>query len=298
MSNELNILIKAVLDENLSQKSMQDQLDKISGKLDLKVGLDIKEFEKVKKNLDSLQQQLGKETSIKLINEKDLTDTKKFVTSIEEVKKQFKDLGTIKVNKSFDPVTNDLKEFNVEIRKADGLVERLKYQLAQLNGIHGIKDGFIMTNRSEVDNTSLQMEKALQKTIESRQKVQKASAIEQDRAINKNIEQTHKETKAQQEMNLQIERELDLYKKKKQLQVQDMVRRYGNAADTTGLQTNLNRVMSIDPSAFQSMKDMRHWQSEVDLGFKQIGASVKSSSSHVLSFGEAMQTAMVKFPIN
>jgi hypothetical protein len=289
LSEQLKILITANLDIGKSEKELQRQLSDISKNLNLTIGIDSKQMESLSKQVNSIQQQISG-TKVKIIKESDLKDTKSFLNNlkdINDVRKQFEKEGSLKISEDFDPVTGKAKAFNVEIQKSDGLVRKLKLELAELHGMHGIDKGFLVTKDQLVDNTTLQMEKALQQTVQKRYQEQKKANEEQDKAINKNIENTKKEQK-------EIERLINLLQQKKKIEVDNLRRRYGDAIDSNLVNRNLSQVMSANASSFSSLKEYRHWQDQIDVGFKQIGASARTSGSHVLTFGEAFQTAMVK----
>lgn len=296
-NNNLRIKITAQLDEKASTKEIQRQLDEISKKLKLNVGIDQKQLKEVSKVIKDLQSQASKNTKgVKVVNDNDVKSSKQIFTTVEAAVENFRKMGQVKINKIFDPATQELKGFNLEVQKANGLIEKLKFESAKLKGVHGI-NGYMLTGKRETDNRAIEAEKALSRTIQNRAKEEKKAAEEQAKAINRNIEQKQKEIKNQEELNKKIQQEIELYQRSKQIQRDNLQRRYGDRIDSTALNNQMARVNSIDPRAITSMQQLRTLQRDIDLGWQQIGSSVRSSSSHVLSFGEAFQTAMVKFPI-
>lgn len=294
-SNDLRIKVTAHLDKEASTKLLQKHLDEIAGNLKLKVAIDDKQIKEIKNLMNDIQKQTSKQSKgVKIIDDDNLGTTKKIYTDVDNALKEFQKLGQVKINKIFDPATQELKAFNLEIQKTDGLIEKLKFETTGAQGVNGV-DGFMLSKREEIDKRSIEMQKALTQTIQQRAQEERRLEEAQAKAVNKNIELTQKEKQLQEQLNKEIERQVRLYQETKKIQRDDLVRRYGDSIDTSALNSQMSKVMSIDPSAISSLKQLKVIQDDVDLGFKKISSSVKSSSTHVLGFAEAFQTAMVKF---
>jgi uncharacterized protein YigA (DUF484 family) len=293
MSEQLKILITANLDIGKSEKELQRQLSTISEKLSLSVGIDTKQVESLSNQVGKIQEQLsGKK--VQLIDESDIANGKKFYKDIENIKDQFRELGTVSVSKVFDTVTGDVKQLNVEIQKADGLIEKLKLEAAQLKGIEGIDNGYLLTNRQEIDKTSLQMEKALQQTIQNRQKDEKKLAETQAKAANKNLEDTQKEIQKEKELKVELQKTLELYQRQAEINATNLSRRYKDSIDGGALEQYLNNVKRLSTETPELKNKMDH----LALSFKEIGANARTSASHTISFGEQLSIAMSRFPID
>lgn len=290
--SDLRIKITAQLDEGLATKELQVQLDRISKNLKVTVGIDPKQFQDVQDAIKNIQNQISKKRNI--VDENDIKNGKQLFTTVDQAVEQFKKLGQVKINKIFDPATKELKSFNLEIQKADGLISKLRFDSTKSQNMHGV-DGFVLTKNTELDKRSIETEKALSKTLQNRQQEERKATEAQAQAINKNLENKQKEIQSQKELNKQIQQEIEFYQRSKQIQKEDLIRRYGDNVDKKALNQQMSKVDALDPSTISSMKELKNAQKDIDLGFKQISSSVKSSSSHMLTFGEAFKTAMVKF---
>lgn len=292
-NNDLRIKITAQLDEKSSTKALQDQLDKISKKLKINVGIDTKQLKEIQKTINQIQSQATKNgKGLKLVDDNEIKNGKQLFKTLDDAVNKYREMGQVKIKKVFDPMTQELKGFNLEVQKANGLVEKLKFESAKLKGVHGI-DGFMLSGRQQLDNRAIEAEKALGRTIQNRANEERKAAEAQAKAINRNIEQKQKESKQQEELNRQIQKEIELYQRSKQIQASDLKRRYGDRIDTNAVNNQMSQVMALDPRAITSMQQFRNIQRDVDLGFREIQSSARTSSSHVTSFGEAFRTAMV-----
>ena len=275
-----------MLNPEESTAAIQKQLNQIGKDLKLTIGIDAKEISRISDDVKKIQKQLSG-SNVKLINESDIRDSKTFFTTIEAIQNTYKEMGTTKLSKVFDPLSGDLKQINLELNEADGKIKKLKFEAAQVKGVHGI-DGFVLTGSKEVDNTALQMEKALSQTIVKRQADEKRLAEEQAKAANRNLENEKLITK-------EIERQLALFQKQKNIDATNLKRTLGSSIDTNAISSSIGKVNNASPSDFSNLKQLRDWQQDVNVGFKEISSTARTSSSHVLGFGEALQTAMVKF---
>lgn len=293
-NNDLRLKITAQLDENQSTKAIQDQLDKISKRLKINVGIDTKQLKDIQKTINQMQSQANKKgKGLQIADDNEIKNGKQLFKTLDDAVRKYSEIGKVKVNKIFDPMTQELKGFNLELQRTSGLIDKMKFESAKLKGMHGV-DGFVMSGRQQVDNRSIEAEKALTRTIENRQKEERRAAEAQAKAINKNLEQKQREIQRQDELNKQIQKEIELYQRSKQIQSNDLKRRYGDNINSTALNNQMSQVMAIDPRAITSMQQFRSIQRDIDLGFREIQTSARSSSSHVTSFGEAFRTAMVR----
>lgn len=257
-NNDLRIIIQATLDEAKSTKAIQEQLKSLQSNLNITIGIDAKQVANIADQVKSLQNQVaGKQ--IKIID--DTTPTK-FFSDIDAAVKEFSKLGNVNIAKTINPANQELEKFVLTLNKADGTVERLNFEMAKLGNVHGI-DGYYLKTQNILDKTSEIREKQLQ----------------QEHNINKQI----------QEQNQKLQSQIDLYQREAQIKAKDLRRRYGNEVDEGAISGYLAQVRSLNAE----MPNARQKMSELDMSFREISSSVRSSSSHVLGFGEALQTAMV-----
>jgi hypothetical protein len=275
MNNDyLKILVTAKLDENSSEKTIQEQLNKIQNKLNLTIGIDARQINQIANQVKQLQTQFEKQSKgIKIIDDENVVSSinqikkgmPEIYTSIDKVLEKYKQFGQVRIEKTFDPVTRELNGFTLQLEKAQGLIEKIKFDLVQLKMPDGTQNVFQVTNRKVIDDT----EKIREKELQLEQKI--------DTQI--------------QKQNEKLQQQLELFKRQAEINAKNLERRYGDAVDKDALNSYLNSVRSLTidtPKLKQQMDNL-------NMTFKEISANVKSSSSHVLDFGEALKTAMVNF---
>lgn len=204
---DLHILITTKLDETLSAAKINAQLkspeflSKIN-KIQISAELGSNELANIKKQMDTIQKQLqasGK--GVKIIDDEEairnINKAKKGVLqlydSIDSAAKKFSKFGTVKTDKMFDPVTKELKGFNLEIKKSDGLVERLKFKMVKLKELDG-KSAFEQVSRKQTDKveeTILKQNQKINKQREQQDKQETArlrKLVEERKKLRKELE--------------------------------------------------------------------------------------------------------------
>jgi Phage-related minor tail protein len=276
MNNDLKILITAQLDENASKDTIQNQLNKIQNKLNLTIGIDTQQINQIASQVKQLQTQFEKQfKGIKIIDDQEtlsnINQAKKGVReiydSIDRAIERYRQFGQVKIEKSFDPVTRELNGFTLRLEKAQGLIEKIKFDLVQLKMPDGAKNGFLVVDRKVIDDT----EKIREKQLQLEQKI---------------------DTQVQKQ-NEKIQQQLELYKKQAQVKVADLQRRYGDKVDNIAIKNYLSAVDSLN----EKTPNLNHQMKLLDLQFKELSASIKESGSHAKSFGEQMSVAMQRIPI-
>lgn len=275
-NNELKILINAQLDENITEQTIKNQLNRIQNKLKLTIRIDNQQFNQIANQVKQLQVQFERQSKgIKIIDDQSVLSSinqiKKGIpeiyTSIDKALEKYKQFGQVKIEKTFDPITRELDGFTLQLHKAQGLIEKIKFDLVQIKMPNGTQNVFQVTDRKIIDDTEKLREKQLQ--VEQR--------------IDSQI----------QKQNEKLQHQLDLFKRQAEINAKNLQRRYGDAVDTNALNNYLASVRSLSATT----PDVKRKMEELNMTFKEISANVKSSSSHVLGFGEALQTAFVKFPV-
>jgi len=275
-NDSLKILITAQLDENTSKNTIQKQLNTIQNKLNLTIGIDAQQINQIANQVKQLQSQFEKQSKgIKIIDDENVISSvnqikkgmPEIYTSIDKALEKYKQFGQVKIEKSFDPVTRELNGFTLQLQKAQGLIEKIKLDLVQLKMPDGTQDVFQVTNRKIVDDTEKIREKQLQLEQKIGTQVQK--------------------------QNEKLQHQLEIFKRQAEINAKNLQRRYGDTVDASALNNYLASVRSLNAST----PDVKRKMDELNMTFKEISANVKSSSSHVLSFGEALQTAFIKFPV-
>lgn len=297
LAEDLRIKISAKVDDSSQAiNNLQSQLDTISSKLKLNVNIDTKQIKEATDAISKIKDQASKQgNGIKVIDDKEVNKAKQFVTSIDEAVKRYKELGTVKVNKILDPSkeTETLKGFNIEIQKTNGLIEKLTFESAKLNNIHGV-DGFVLTKQTESDKRSMVMQESLSKTLQKRQQEERKLAETQAQAVNKNIEAKQKEIQKQEELRKKLQDTLVLYQKNAEIQARTLLNTNKKTVNKSELDVWLKDVKSLNAETPKLQQKMR----ELSLGFKDIKGSATDASRSSMSVMDAFNTAMVKFPIN
>jgi len=277
MNNDyLKILVTAKLDENSSKDTIQKQLNTIQSKLNLTIGTDVQQISQIANQVKQLQSQFEKQSKgIKIIDDENVISSinqikkgmPEIYTSIDKALEKYKQFGQVKIEKSFDPVTRELNGFTLQLEKAQGLIERIKFDLVQLKMPDGTQNVFQVTNRKIIDDT----EKIREKQLQLEQKI---------------------DTQVQKQ-NEKIQQQLELYKKQAQVKVADLQRRYGDKVDSTAIKNYLSAVDNLNAKT----PNLNHQMRLLDLQFKELSASIKESGSHTKSFGEQLSVAMQRIPV-
>lgn len=297
--NDLRIKIVGTLNTGATIGEINTALKGIEKKINkLKLKVEVDQLKDITKAFSNIQNQTSKQgKGVKVVDESNLKTSKEIFTNVEAAVENFKKLGQVKISKIFDPATQELKSFNLEIQKADGLIEKLKFQTTKSQGVNGV-DGFILTNKQELDKRSLETQKALSKTLQERQKEERKLAEEQAKAINKNIELTQKEKQKSAEKTKDLEHQLQLLRQQAQLNAQNLQRTHGGFVDNNAIKSYLSSVNSLTTTTPNLNKEMQN----LNMQFRQISTNAKSAAGAAqhagMSFKEMLSTAMTKFPIN
>jgi hypothetical protein len=266
LSNDLRILITGKLNENATEKLIQGQLDSIQKKFNLEIGISDKQIKDIANQVNELKSKLGN-TKANIVDDKDAVIAKEVFTSIDKAVEKYKQLGQVNLTKSLNPATKEVEKFQLSVEKADGQVEKLNFELAKMNNIQGLDNGFILKSQKVIDNTADIRERQLQ----SEQKIDK-----------KLDEQTRK-----------LEHQLNIYKQQAQINANNLSRRYKGKFDDTELNSWLDSVNKLNTST----PELNRHMDQLGVQFKKVSSEVRTSQSHAISFGEALSTAFQKFPI-
>lgn len=321
-NNDLRIKIVAKLDETLSTKQLQSQLDKIASKLKLNVNIDTKQIKEVSNAIKSLQNQASqKNKGNSVVNDKDVSKVKEIYTTLNDAVNKYKQLGSVKVDKSINPINKEIEKFQLTVTKANGEVEKLKFKLNSLQGAHGV-GGFGLYDRKITSNSDALAEKQLQQTQkinrrieQEQQKLTTNIKQEQEKLIqgfqrlfdqgkigqgtfNKfnNAINSSKNLKELEKMQQKLQMVTNSANNKALQQkligdAQTLLRTHSKTVDTAGvnrLVSDLNRIPVSARNASNSLT-----QAQVQLrNFQQSSREAARSSMTVL---DAFRTAMVKF---
>jgi len=171
--DELQILVKAVVDEG-SASELDSQLSDLveSRKVSIKVELDKSaadaaqtQIQAIAKQAHAANRQNG--AQLKIFNvEQLLADGQKYFLGVNDIinrtKKEYGKLGKVDVTNVFKDATGNIQSFTASVTKADGVVEKFNYSLAQMNTGGKNELGFAQTNSILTDkNAGTNLEKSL-----------------------------------------------------------------------------------------------------------------------------------------
>jgi hypothetical protein len=313
LSNDLRILITGKLNESATEKLIRGQLDSIQKKFNLEIGISDKQIKDIANQVNELKSKLGS-TKTNIVDDKDASVAKEIFTSIDKAVEKYKQLGQVNLTKTLNPVTKEVEKFQLAISKADGTVEKLNFEMAKMNNIQGLDNGFILKSQKVIDNTADISEKQFQQI----HKLQQEIAMQQ----RKNYEEWWKSTLKQKDLEVKtreqvlqeeqkirtaidvrdkkekelidkLEHQLNIYKQQAQINANNLSRRYKGKFDDTELNGWLNSVNKLNTSTPELNRNM----DQLGVQFKKISSEVRTSQSHAISLGEALSTAFQKFPV-
>ena len=322
MAKQLSIKILAKLNESESISKINSQLEKMQKDINLGIDIDSKQLNSIKSKLENLQNQFNKQNKgVKVIDEDSIKNMSGIKESVKDVVNEYKKLGNVKVNKTLDPVTRDAKEFTIELEKANGIIERIKYEgLKVANKDGGFDYKYRLDSVKEINNEMRQREKILQKEQETRKAItkqeqqnrqeykkwwdntlklqdkegaQREKVLQYEQKIRNEID---KQNKKQQDKTDQLEHQIELFKKQAQINVQNLKRQFNNKISPEGrieLEKYLNAVQNLSKETPNAKRKME----KLNMEFKQTASNVRTAQSRVLSFGEQLKIALSRIPI-
>ncbi|MCM3273896.1 phage tail tape measure protein [Paenibacillus elgii] len=283
-NGDLRILIQGTLDTSAKAVgNLNNQILELSKKvnsLNLNVNVDSQNLNRLANQIDVIQKQLAKQELIPVINAKDVKEkATSVVKDIDAAFSKYKNKGLITVpNKVFDPLTNELKEFSLQVQRADGVVEKLKFDIIKLANGEKITNAFKLAGFKESDKTAQIAEKQLQiqqQTKAKLERLEEARVAAEEKAYQKRLQN------------------LENFKANYISKITDLQRRYGSKIDNQSLNNLKANIGSLNIDSPELDRKMRDIPNKI----RQIGAEAKTASAHALNFGEALGAAFVKFPV-
>lgn len=222
--NDINILIKGLLDSAGSIKDINAAIHKLSNnpnlrKLKLKTEIDQNVVNDYTKQIEKLQQQVNKMTKndkgVTLIDGTQIKEATKLHQEVDEIVASYKkmnDVKDIKVFKSINDQTGQVEEFIVQVNKANDVVEKFKYNLTtQQTGDNQFSTAYVMDDIvKQIDSSDKQLKKqreemdnAILSTLQKREQKEREWNEAQSKAIAKNAEIERKEIDEIEEKRLQ-----------------------------------------------------------------------------------------------
>lgn len=276
---------------------LEKQLNKIKdtiGKYKLQIDIDKTQFNDVNKqtndlgkNIDNLQKK-----QVKIVDD----DT---VQVIEQAKKSLLETQKIiydfKNNKITEVNTNDYakvqKDLYGQLNKLQNSEFAIKQKLigadrettSELNKQLALISEQKKSLGNNIVNYNLKNESEIEKLTNSRLRLQSEL----------NIKQTQY-NKQQDEETRELQKQIELYKQKRNIDLQNLKTRYGELANDGVLSDFKNQLNNITPENFNAQ--------ELNNAFKQLDANIKSSkdalkltSKEAESFGDSMMRGFAKF---
>ena len=300
MSKDLEILIKAKLDEELSESIIKNQLNKISKKLEIGITTDSKVLNKMQQEINRLQKEIQKNSKgITLIDGKSFLDQtenlkegiKNTYTTFSEAERVFKSLGA-KITPNIDVKTNEVKSFIAEFQTMAGVIEKLKYEM---------KDGniFELTNRKRIDDSVKAAEQQIQKIHKINQDIEKRSLKEREKVlieeqkIRRAIEQRNK---LEEENIKKLKEQIELRQRQARVNVRNLERQYSGKIPLEtqkALQDYLRSYEKLNVLTPEVQSKMR----SLDMTFKELASTVRTAGNKSVGFVEQLSIALNRIPI-
>lgn len=276
----LGLKVQLVNKELIRTEYLKFIKDLSNQKIDLKINLDnaqlkkitddIKDISNIIKTVDFSKiqgtQQINNEIDkiTKKVNDLNSSpkkvkafDESSFMTienAIDKIKSKYQQLGELKLTTKTNPVTNEIESINVQLTKADGLVEKIKYSLVDLNNIKG----YGIVDVKTIDNSSKLYEQVLQK----------------QQAINSNIE---KQNAKEKENLANLQKKIELVKQEYAIRIQNLRSSKGSLTETP----EIAKQISAFQSSLNGLNISNFNAKQLSNDFKQIEANVKSSSGAI-----------------
>jgi hypothetical protein len=146
-NNDLNIKISAILDVNKSAENIKQKKQELENKVNqnpMKIKTQIQIFDK---------EQLKKAGMDFEVNMSGI---------VERLKRKYKDLGDVNTT-VLKNAKGQITQINVEVKKADGIIDNLQYKVAKIKTGSGNQRGMVLFNQKEIDKSVEIMEKVAQK---------------------------------------------------------------------------------------------------------------------------------------
>lgn len=221
-NNDFRILITAQLDEKASEKTIRDQLQSLQDKLNIKIGIDPKLINQLKKDISrkeldlsvgiddqsvqivksqvkNLQRSISKNTKIELFEFDDSELRQKF-DSINEAYKAVQKIFNGQKPRvtqfvTVDDDTEKIKKFTLQVEEADKAIHKLQFALDE-NGSYFLKSRELVDRqaesieklRKEEERLAEQIAKKRESANTKRQQEELKLLENQQKAIQKNIE--------------------------------------------------------------------------------------------------------------
>ncbi|MGD7047095.1 phage tail tape measure protein [Rossellomorea marisflavi] len=276
MSDELKISLLGSLDEQKSTANLQGQLNKIQSNLKLQFNIDAKALENVSKQIKQIQEVVNSNNSkIKLIDDKEVIKNldqvqgkvRQTFTSLEKAVQEYSKLGQVKIDSKLDPVTKQVDNFTLSVKKADDTIERMKFSLASIDTGKGLQNIYERSDVKVTDNSQASREKVAQADQKLRSEIAKTNAA--------------------------LEKQLELFKRRNQINANVLKTKFSNTVDLNALANFESAVNGLSKSTPNLSQKMQH----LALDFKEIRGQASEAARSSMGFGEQLSVAMTRFPV-
>lgn len=308
LSEELQIKVVGSLDANATQQKIQQQLNKIKDtaielKIDNKALSIIKEFNDGFKQLEKVAKNSGK-----VIEEAIMPDgTKVKRTFFDGLDKEFaettikaKNMGKTmtdsfgnakttvdQLREGFSKLIRESERFNASRQKISGTIQaqndlgNKKIKVSTDND--GSVKGYTVTqdHKKELD------------LIEQMARAREQSAIRKLADDRKLAESQAKAINLNRELLQQEKEKLELFKKNFAIDANKLLKTHAKTVDGEGLRKLMTDVEKLNVSMPNVTKHIQ----DAKLGMKQFRAEASEAARSSITLGEALETAMIKFPI-
>jgi hypothetical protein len=318
LAQDLSILIKATIDPALTKTEIQNKLNGIKD-LKVDIGIDVNSISNLTKQIQQLQRSLGNNgKGIKIIDEEQLKD-KTYFKTLDDALTKYKHMGEVKITKNFDDATNKVKSFIIELNKADGIIERMKFSSINVAGNgDSINSAFLLDSTKVIDQTQKITEQQLQQRTATNQKIEainekeyqnylkneekKTQKAEQEAQKRANAEQRYAEQyekwwinalDAQEQKQSQSQAKLEALQSKAKLNVQLVQTKFGDKVNANWID---NYISGVNTLTSKTPNLEREFQKLTNTFNTQV-ASLKNTSNEVYNFGQMLEIAAKKMVV-
>jgi TP901 family phage tail tape measure protein len=207
----LKIVIQGSLDLESTTEKINSQLRKIATSIDrlnLGVNFDTSAMRELSSKIKQIQNKLNLNKELKIFN---ADETRRWYTSVQEAVKEYSKLGTVNVSQNIDPATKKIRDFILEIKKANGEIEKIRFKPVN------ISDGTIAFQeeaKKVIDKTKELREKQLQQQQKINAQIEKENQRHREKEANEYIKWWNKtlsaQEKAAKELNSRMQAALNL----------------------------------------------------------------------------------------
>ena len=198
-----------------------------------------------------------------------------FTATANEIQNALREMGSIKINSKIDVATGATKGFNVELKKANGLIDKMGYEL-QENGKYMLVSNSILNKQDDIRNSGLA----------------EAVAINHKLEISK-MKQLAIDTKATNRTKTQIA----LIQQELSIKMANLKARYGSLVNLQKMTALQSKLASLTAATGVNVASLRMEYKALEMSAKTSSTALRMANKDAMGLGDAFGQAFTKFPI-